>query len=235
MISVCIATYNGEKFIEQQIRSIINQLEAGDEIIVSDNDSIDSTINTIKSIDDKRIKIVKGPEKKSPTSNFENALMHAKGEYIFLSDQDDVWKDNKVSTCMQWLRQYDCVISDAEMNDENLNIIEKSYYKVHSTKSSFLYNLLVKNGYMGCCMAFRKSVLEAALPFPKEIPMHDIWIGNIAACKFKVKFIPDKLIMFRCHGNNSSFTALNKSGNSLFKMFMIRWTIIRLLIKNALS
>ena len=149
MISVCIATYNGEKFIEQQIRSIINQLEAGDEIIVSDNDSIDSTINTIKSIDDKRIKIVKGPEKKSPTSNFENALMHAKGEYIFLSDQDDVWKDNKVSTCMQWLRQYDCVISDAEMNDENLNIIEKSYYKVHSTKSSFLYNLLVKNGYMG--------------------------------------------------------------------------------------
>lgn len=114
MISVCIATYNGERFIREQIGSIINQLGNEDEIIISDNGSTDSTIDIIKEIDDKRIKLIKGPEKKSPTSNFENALMHAKGEYIFLSDQDDVWKDNKISICMQYLKHYDCVISDAE-------------------------------------------------------------------------------------------------------------------------
>ncbi len=229
MISVCIATYNGERFIREQIGSIINQLGNEDEIIISDNGSTDSTIDIIKEIDDKRIKLIKGPEKKSPTSNFENALMHAKGEYIFLSDQDDVWKDNKISICMQYLKHYDCVISDAEMVDENLNIIEKSYYKVHNTKQSRIYNTLIKNGHMGCCMAFTKRVLKASLPFPKDIPMHDIWIGNIAAYRFNVKFIPNKLIQFRCHGRNSSFTASVKSGNSLFRMLMIRWTVIKCL------
>ena len=149
MISVCIATYNGERFIREQISSIINQLGNEDEIIISDNGSTDSTIDIIKEIDDKRIKLIKGPKKKSPTSNFENALMHAKGEYIFLSDQDDVWKDNKISICMQYLKHYDCVISDAEMVDENLNIIEKSYYKVHNTKQSRIYNTLIKKRLYG--------------------------------------------------------------------------------------
>lgn len=157
MISVCIATYNGERFIREQISSIINQLGNEDEIIISDNGSTDSTIDIIKEIDDKRIKLIKGPKKKSPTSNFENALMHAKGEYIFLSDQDDVWKDNKISICMQYLKHYDCVISDAEMVDENLNIIEKSYYKVHNTKQSRIYNTLIKNGYMAAAWPLQRG------------------------------------------------------------------------------
>lgn len=76
-------------------------------------------------------------------------------------------------------------------------------------------------------MAFTRRVLEASLPFPPDIPMHDIWIGNVAAYKFSVKFIPDKLVMFRCHGNNSSFTAAKKSGNSIFRMLMIRLTVIK--------
>lgn len=234
MISVCIATYNGEKFIRQQISSIISQIGDKDEIIVSDDGSADSTVSIIQGFGDKRIKIIKGPEKKSPTLNFENALRHACGDYIFLADQDDVWKSNKVSTCMQWLCKYDCVVSDAEMTDGKLNIIESSYYKVHSTKTSRYYNLLLKNGYMGCCMAFSRRVLDAALPFPEDIPMHDIWIGNIAAFKFSVRFIPDRLVMFRCHGNNSSFTAAGKSGNSIFRMFMIRWTVIKRLAAKLL-
>lgn len=227
MISVCIATYNGEKFIKQQISSIISQLGEEDEIIVSDDGSADSTTSIIKNIGDRRIKIIEGPGRKSPAWNFENSLRHAKGDYIFLADQDDVWKPGKVGTCLQWLGRYDCVVSDAEMTDESLNLTEESYYKVHSTRPSRLYNTLVKNGYMGCCMAFTRRVLEASLPFPPDIPMHDIWIGNVAAYKFSVKFIPDKLVMFRCHGNNSSFTAAKKSGNSIFRMLMIRLTVIK--------
>lgn len=229
-ISVCIAAYNGEKFIRQQLDSILGQLGENDEVIISDNGSTDSTTDIIKQIGDGRIRIIDGPEKKSPVFNFENALKYALGDYIFLSDQDDVWKDNKVEVCMAWLKDYDCVVSDAEMTDEKLDVIERSYFKVHDTRPGKIYNTLIKNCYMGCCMAFTRRVLEASLPFPKDIPLHDIWIGNVAAYKYNVKFIDDKLIMFRCHENNSSFTARKKSGYSIFRMFMIRWTVIKNLL-----
>ena len=117
MISVCVATYNGEKFIREQIESILCQLSSDDEIIVSDDGSTDGTIVIINCIGDKRIRIIEGPRKHSPTFNFENALKEAKGDYIFLADQDDVWKTNKVEVCMKWLQKYDCVVSDAEVTE----------------------------------------------------------------------------------------------------------------------
>ena len=121
MISVCIATYNGQQFIREQIDSILCQLSSDDEIIVSDNGSADDTISIINSIDDKRIRIIEGPRKHSPILNFEKALKEAKGEFVFLADQDDLWKPNKVETCMKWLKKYYCVVSDAEVTDSKLN------------------------------------------------------------------------------------------------------------------
>ena len=204
MISVCIATYNGEKFIKEQIDSILRQLSLDDEIIVSDDGSTDDTISIIISIDDKRIRIIEGPRKHSPTLNFECAMKEAKGDYIFLADQDDVWKPNKVEVCFKWLQNYDCVVSDAEVTDSNLNPLYPSLYAIMQVRQGCIYNTIWKNGYTGCCMAFRRNILDASLPFPKNIPMHDIWIGNVAAYKYKVKFIPDKLIYFRRHENTIS-------------------------------
>lgn len=232
MISVCMTTYNGEKFVCQQLRSITAQLGTADEIIVSDDGSTDSTLAAIESMGDSRIKTIEGPRRRSPVWNFENALRHAKGDYIFLADQDDVWKPGKVSTMMEWLKRYDCVVSDAEMADESLRVIEKSYYSVHHTKPGRWYNLFVKNGYMGCCMAFTRRVLDAALPFPHGIAMHDLWLGNVAAFRFSVKFIHEPLVTYRCHGGNASFTATGKSGFSLSEKLHIRLqTAINLLAK----
>ena len=204
MISVCIATYNGQQFIREQIDSILCQLSSDDEIIVSDNGSADDTISIINSIDDKRIRIIKGPRKHSPILNFENALKEAKGEFVFLADQDDLWKPNKVEVCMKWLQKYYCVVSDAVVTDSSLNLLFPSLYEVIHAKKGPIYNTLWKNGYTGCCMAFRRNVLEKSLPFPKKIPMHDIWIGNVAAYKYNVKFISDKLVLFRRHKNTIS-------------------------------
>ena len=219
MISVCMATYNGGSFIRQQIDSIVCQLDDDDELIVSDDGSTDDTLNIIRSIGDRRIRIVEGPKKKSPTLNFECALKEAKGDFVFLSDQDDVWKANKVEVCMQWLKSYHCVVSDAEVTDDNLQPLFPSLYGILQVRHGRLYNTVWKNGYTGCCMAFRRDVLEASLPFPREIPMHDIWIGNLAAYKYNVKFIPDKLVFFRRHANTAScnvkgsrFTLLQQVG-----------------------
>ena len=226
MISVCVATYNGEKFIREQIDSILCQLSSDDEIIVSDDGSTDGTIVIINCIGDKRIRIIEGPRKHSPTFNFENALKEAKGDYIFLADQDDVWKTNKVEVCMKWLQKYDCVVSDAEVTDSNLNPLYPSLYAIMQVRQGHIYNTVWKNGYTGFCMAFRRSILEASLPFPKDIPMHDIWIGNVAAYKYNVKFIPDKLILFRRHKETISCNGKG-SKYSIWQQMKFRWSIIK--------
>lgn len=229
MITVCIATFNGEKYIREQLNSILFQLSLQDEVIVSDDGSTDNTISIIKSFNDNRIKIIDGVHRHSPTLNFENALKEAKGDYIFLADQDDVWKDDKVKICLKWLQHYDCIISDAEVTDENLKITSPSLYQLMNIKSGRVYNILYKNGYTGCCMAFTRRVKEAALPFPKDIPMHDIWIGNVAAFLYKVKFIDDKLIYFRRH---SLTISCNGKGSrySLYKRLMFRVSIVKNII-----
>lgn len=226
MISVCIATYNGERFIREQIDSILRQLSSDDEIIVSDDGSTDNTISIINGIGDKRIKVIEGPRKHSPILNFECALKASKGDCIFLSDQDDVWKHNKVEVLMKLLQEYDCILSDAEVTDSNLNPLYPSLYAIMQVRPGRIYNTIWKNGYTGCCMAFRRNVLEASLPFPKDIPMHDIWIGNVAAYKYKVKFIPDKLIYFRRHEDTMS---CNGKGSkfSLWQQIKFRWSIIK--------
>ena len=226
MISVCVATYNGEKFIREQIDSILCQLSSDDEIIVSDDGSTDGTIVIINCIGDKRIRIIEGPRKHSPTFNFENALKEAKGDYIFLADQDDVWKTNKVEVCMKWLQKYDCVVSDAEVTDSNLNPLYPSLYAIMQVRQGRIYNTVWKNGYTGCCMAFRREVLNASLPFPKDIPMHDIWIGNVAAYKYNVKFISEKLVLFRRHEDTISCNGKG-SKYSIWQQMKFRWSIIK--------
>ena len=95
MISVCMATYNGERYIKEQVSSIMQQLGENDELIVSDDGSSDSTLQVLDSFHDSRIKVFSGP-RTGLTYNFENAIKNANGDYLFLSDQDDVWECNKV-------------------------------------------------------------------------------------------------------------------------------------------
>lgn len=230
MISVCIATYNGECFIDQQLKSILKQIGNEDEVIVSDDGSTDGTLSIVRQLNDPRINIIKGPCSNSLIRNFEHALKAAKGDYIFLSDQDDIWNERKVQVCMDYLQRYDCIVSDAVVVDSDLRVKCPSFYKLNKTKTGRLYNLIAKNGYLGCCMAFRRSVLTVAIPFPKNIPMHDIWIGNVAAFKFSVKFIPERLILFRRHNHNIS-TSARCSRYPIGKRLMFRINMIKALFK----
>lgn len=225
MISVCIATYNGERFLKRQVTSILSQIDVKDEVIVADDGSVDNTLTILRDLNDPRIRIVDGAHRHSPTWNFEKALKEARGEYIFLSDQDDVWMPEKVAVTMRYLQQYDCVVSDNVTVAADDSVISDSFYAVNNTRPGKYYNLLFKNGYLGCCMAFRRNVLDAALPFPADIPMHDIWIGNVAAFKYSVCFIPDKLMHYNRHGDNAS-TASAPSVYSLRQKLGFRWSVI---------
>ena len=232
MITVCISTYNGEKYIGEQLASILPQLSGEDEVIVSDDGSTDNTLSVVCGFADYRIRIVDGPHRNSPTLNFENALHYAKGDVIFLADQDDVWTADKVKVCMKVLENSDCVVSDAIVTDDKLNVMNTSMYNMLNVKHGRLYNLLCHNGYSGCCMAFKRKVLERALPFPNEIPMHDIWIGNVAAFFYSITFVKHQLVKFRRHDNVVSYNGKG-SGYSIGRRILIRFNTIRGLLRLA--
>ena len=236
-VSVCIATYNGEKYIREQIDSIVSQLTDEDEIIISDDHSTDNTINLIKEYNDPRIKIFFNEYQKGYTQNFENALNKSQGEYIFLSDQDDKWIENKINITLKYFihDKYNMVISDCVIVDENLNIISRSFFETRKSKGGFL-NTLIKSNYLGCCMAFERRILKKSLPFPKNYKYlpHDLWLGLIGYAFFKVKTTDEKLILYRRHANNASDGGF-KSKNTL--SFKIRFRIYALIhtIKNIHS
>ncbi|MEA1893277.1 MAG: glycosyltransferase family 2 protein [Campylobacterota bacterium] len=227
-ISVCIATYNGEKYIKEQLDSILVQLDKYDEIIVSDDSSTDSTIEIIKLYNDIRIKIYENQKFKSPIFNFENALKHSNNEYIFLADQDDIWMPNKVEEIKNCLKEYDLIVSDANIINSIGDVLSNSFYQINNSKQGFIHNI-IKNSYLGCCMAFNRSILEIALPFPKDIPMHDWWIGLIGELYGKTYFIEDRLIVYRKHDNNVTSSG-EKSSNSFYQKIIFRI----LMIKNIL-
>lgn len=230
MISVCIATYNGAKYIAEQLASILKQLSAEDEVVVSDDGSTDGTIDIVRSLNDRRIRIVDGPRRHSPTLNFEWALRNAKGEYIFLADQDDVWLEGKVTRCVEELQMCDCVVSDARVTDSLLNTTSESLFQLMHVRRGRLSNLLWRNGYTGCCMAFKREVLSKALPFPTDIPMHDIWIGNVAAFCGSLHFINDRLLLFRRHDAAASCNG-KRSTYSLWQKLSFRWHTLKNIVK----
>lgn len=228
-ISVCMATYNGEKYIFEQINSILSQLNKNDELIISDDKSTDNTIKIIGSFQDSRIKLFINEKRNGVILNFENALLKASGDYIFLSDQDDVWLPNKINVMLNYLQTYDLVVANVILVNSSLNIIKKTFWKNQKSISCFFYNLY-KNPYLGCSMAFRNEILKYILPFPKNIPMHDIWIGLCTQIfSKKCCYINTPLMYYRRHGNNLSFTGENSSF-SLFKKITYRLQIIYCLI-----
>ena len=203
MNSICIATYNGERYIEELLRSILCQIKADDEIIISDDGSTDKTLDVIASVADHRISVFRH-KKTFLQQNFENALIHAKGDTIFLADQDDVWLPGKYEACIQALKQYDLVCTNSSMTDKNLNIINPDFFSIYNSGKGILKNICLST-YYGACMAFRRSVLQAALPLPptKEIG-HDLWLGLVAETIGNVKFIPTPYLLYRRHDATST-------------------------------
>ena len=199
-ISVAMATYNGQKYIKEQIESILLNLMSNDELVISDDGSTDDTLQIIDSFKDSRIKVFYGP-KKGFVKNFENAISKCTGDYIFLSDQDDVWFSNKVLTVAKELKDHILVCHNAAIV-YGTSFSNENVQQIRGRRQSFLGTLL-KNSYIGCCIAFRKELVPFIAPFPEKLDSHDWWIGVIAN---KVKgsyFLETPLIYYRIHDQNS--------------------------------
>lgn len=227
MNSICIATYNGERFIEQQLRSILSQIAEDDEVIISDDGSKDKTIEIIRAIGDPRIRIYHSKAHYF-RENFANALRKAKGKIIFLSDQDDVWLHGKYECCVTELQTVNLVCTNAKETDEKLNIYNDDFFSVYHSGKGIMKNSL-NNTYYGACMAFRRELLDDALPFPptREIG-HDVWLGLVAEMVGTVRFIDTPYLLYRRHQGAVTNTdhLLTRSKRPLWRKIWSRMVLL---------
>lgn len=231
MISVCMATHNGEHYVGKQIDSILKQLHSEDELIISDDGSTDNTISIIESYSDVRIRFLRFSQPKKSrhyhlyvSKNFENAIKEARGDYIFLSDQDDIWLENKITKCITYLEKNLLIVHDMQCINDEMNFMDGGY------KGSFRFHnwRQISPTYFGCVMAFKKELKNTILPFPSRLMVHDYWIGMLAELLGKVSFVNEKLILYRVHQSNTSLYVRNPLS---FKLYYRIYTLYHLFIR----
>lgn len=212
-ISVCMTTYNGEKYIYKQISSILSQLSVNDEIIICDDRSCDSTVDIISSFQDKRIKVVVNDENLGFSKNFSKCISLANGEFIFLSDHDDIWLSSKVK---KYLEIFDSntgivsIMSNMEIIDENGHVSSSRFLNLTSgygNRFSRVVKNFVKSTYYGCSIAFRKELKHKILPLPFHF---DTWIGLVSDIYGHCYHIDEVTMQYRRHTQNFSTLKTSK-------------------------
>ena len=212
-VSIAMATFNGSKFIVQQIESILQQDRLPDEIIISDDSSTDNTcllIDNLLSTSSIEYKLVRNKNRLGYTQNFSTALELVSGDLIFLCDQDDYWFPQKISS----------VLSQAAINTDKLlfindvlltdSLLVPSAY----TKSDLLSRsgLSLSQHGMGCAIAVRRQLLNVCLPIPTNVQGHDNWLNLVAESLDSRLFTPTVLQYYRRHNfNESKITSNNLS------------------------
>ena len=225
-ISVVMATYNGERYLRDQLESIIKQTLKLDEVIVCDDSSTDSTVEILEQYRiDHQIKFYVNKNRLGLIKNFKNAVSRVKdGNYIALSDQDDVWFPDKLEKCAKALKAIDqlnipCMAhSDLLYVDAEDNIISPSFRKSlgQHKYAQNLQTLLYGNFVNGCTAIFNPALKESFLAMPDQITLnHDGWMALLAFTFGQVAYVNEPLVRYRKHHSNASIDN-NKQVNNRF-------------------
>ncbi len=208
-ISIALCTYNGAKYLEEQLKSLAEQTLKADEIIICDDNSSDNTVNIVNRYKDNlNIKLTVNKVNLGVTKNFEQAISLCSGDIIFLCDQDDVWDKNKVKIMTDKMQdeKIGFCCCDGIITDENLK--QTADYTLWNTSglskidlNKFSpYNLINNYCFTGMATAFKSSLKKYILPISKNA-VHDEWLAFIAVCISKVAFVEQKLVFYRQHNN----------------------------------
>lgn len=207
LISIVLCSYNGERFIKEQIDSLLQQTYPNLEIIISDDASTDGTPEILEGYkNDKRIKLFLQPGNLGPSKNFEFALQQANGEYIAFSDQDDIWLPGKIEKLYSVISDKLLVYSDSELIREDGKPLHKYLSQLRKMYSGDeTYGFIFSNVVWGHTMMINKKLLTEVLPIPPDTP-HDIWFAFKAASVSGIKFLPASLALYRQHNKTMTKT-----------------------------
>ncbi|HTC44719.1 MAG TPA: glycosyltransferase [Steroidobacteraceae bacterium] len=223
-LTICLATHNGAQFVEELLRSIVVQLSEGDEILVADDASTDDTAALARKFGP-AVRILTVERAGGVVPNFERVIAAATGEAIALCDQDDVWLPGRVELIRERLQAADLLVLNGQVVNERLEPMGVSIFDFVGVRAGFFGNLM-HNSFVGCCMAFRRSLGERVIPFPAGVPWHDWYIGLVASLIGQVQFVDRNTLLYRRHSGNASFTG-ETSRNSLWKKVSIRVGVLR--------
>lgn len=203
-VSIALCTYNGEKFISEQLQSILNQTDKDFEIIIVDDMSTDNTVTVIKKFasNNSNIKLFINDVNLGFIKNFEKAISLCSGEYIFLSDQDDIWQENKIELFLKNINDNVLIYSDAILIDEfgkslNKRLIHPRNLQKGNNNKVFIFD----NCISGNTLMFKRELLKYILPIPNNISFHDVWIAFVASTFGKITYVNEPLTFYRRYEN----------------------------------
>jgi glycosyltransferase involved in cell wall biosynthesis len=210
-VSIALASYNGAAFIAEQLDSFAGQSRLPDEVIVSDDRSGDGTRDIVAAFAARApftLRLVVNESRPGLVGNFSNALEHATGDLVFLSDQDDVWAPGKIARMTALAQAYPdalCLMNDAWLADGAL--VASGRTKLGEIRAAGLPESAF---VMGCCAALRRELLDFALPIPSLMRAHDNWLVGIADQAGRVHRVAEPLQYYRLHGGNTSDFFVNR-------------------------
>ncbi|KQQ80321.1 glycosyltransferase [Arthrobacter sp. Leaf137] len=207
-VSVCMATYNGQDYVAEQIQSILSQLSPEDELVIVDDASKDSTLDVVRRLQDPRIVLLPSADNKGYVASFEKAVSSSRGEYIMLSDQDDIWLPGRVETLVSALQTKDFAASNFTVFGGPANRYHKVQLK-ESDSGRWVANLVTTwigiRPYYGCTMAFRAAAKKLILPFPEFLTeTHDQWIAIVANLNRNMVHVAAPTVARRLHDENTT-------------------------------
>lgn len=214
MISIALATYNGEKYLREQLDSILSQTIQDFEIVICDDYSTDSTWDILQEyiIEDNRIKIYQNAENVGFKKNFEKAISLCKGEYIALSDQDDIWTKGHLEHLISIIGDKAIACGNAALINRlggdigiTLSELERLEYCPENDLRKAYRILFFGNPFQGASMLIRKNFFEKALPIPDGVKYHDAWFACMACFYGGLNFSEKVVTFYRQHDNNASY------------------------------
>lgn len=214
-IAILLSTYNGESYLKNQIDSIINQDFKNWNLFIRDDGSIDNTLEIVEEYceKNKNINLIPDTSNKGAALSFMALLNYVEADYYMFCDQDDIWFNNKIDTVFKILKEVErgeqkpiLVFSDAQVVDQNLNIMDSSFWSYNKVSPSLLLSqpeyISIFNCAPGCTMIFNNALKNHLSDYDKNIMMHDWFIMIKALQNGTVEFSDQALMMYRQHENN---------------------------------
>jgi glycosyltransferase involved in cell wall biosynthesis len=216
-VDIVLATYNGAKFLTEQINSILNQTYPNWHLLIGDDGSTDSTpeiLQAFKGIYPDKITICPFKDNVGVSQNFSRLLELTDAPYMMLCDQDDFWLPEKIELTLFKMKELEetwgseeplLVHTDMEVVDDNLNLIAASQWKrqhLNPKDSVKLNAVLMQNASWGCTMMFNRALIDIALPIPTESFIHDYWLVLVAAACGHIDYVNKPTMLYRQHEKN---------------------------------
>jgi glycosyltransferase involved in cell wall biosynthesis len=226
--SICMATYNGAQYVEEQLASILAQLGPEDEVVIVDDASTDETVARIRSLSDPRIRLIEADANQGYVRSFEQAVLASRGSAIFLADQDDVWVEGRLEAMLAALENHAVVASNFDVlgggqrpGIPRLRAADSNRHRAN------LWGILVGyRAYYGCGMAFRREVLSSFAPVPRYLTeSHDLWLAILGNSAGSIGHLDRSTLLRRLHDTN----ATPRGWRSLRVILSARVVLLRLM------